>query len=80
MPTLTIKGMPSAMYERLKKSAKRHRRSLNSEIIVCVERALGSYRLEPEDTLRRVARIRDSEKYRLLTDDVLEQARTAGRP
>ncbi|MDH3525420.1 MAG: Arc family DNA-binding protein, partial [Acidobacteriota bacterium] len=41
VPTLTVKNLPQETYERLKGSAKAHRRSLNSELIVCIERALG---------------------------------------
>ncbi len=41
MPTsLTLKNIPNAVYERLKMSAAAHRRSLNSEAIVCLESAL----------------------------------------
>ncbi len=47
MPTLTIKGLPDPLYRRLKEQAKAHRRSLNGEIIVCLERAVGSGRPEP---------------------------------
>lgn len=37
---LTLKNIPDAVYERLKASAEAHRRSLNSEAIVCLEAAL----------------------------------------
>ena len=47
MPTLTIKGLPDPIYQRLKAQADAHRRSLNGEIIVCLERAVGATRLDP---------------------------------
>jgi plasmid stability protein len=38
MPTtLTLKNIPDEVYARLKASAETHRRSLNSEAIVCLE-------------------------------------------
>nr|WP_287128464.1 Uma2 family endonuclease [Candidatus Cyanaurora vandensis] len=38
MPTtLTLKNIPDTLYERLKASAQKHRRGLNSEAIVCLE-------------------------------------------
>lgn len=38
MPTtLTLKNVPDEVYKRLKASAETHRRSLNSETIVCLE-------------------------------------------
>ncbi len=41
MPTtLTLKNIPDTVYERLKASAAQHRRSLNSEAIVCLEAVL----------------------------------------
>lgn len=40
MPALTIKGVADEVYRRLKTSAARHRRSLNSEVITCLERSL----------------------------------------
>ena len=41
MPTtLTLKNIPDEVYERLKASAQSHRRSLNSEAIVCLESVL----------------------------------------
>lgn len=41
MPTtLTLKNIPDEVYERLKLSAAVHRRSLNSEAIVCLESVL----------------------------------------
>ncbi|HNS57464.1 MAG TPA: Arc family DNA-binding protein, partial [Nitrosomonas europaea] len=41
MPTtLTLKNIPDDVYERLKVAAEVHRRSLNSEIIVCLETVL----------------------------------------
>ena len=41
MPTsVTLKNIPDAVYERLKAAAELHRRSLNSEAIVCLESVL----------------------------------------
>ncbi|WP_353765055.1 Arc family DNA-binding protein [Nitrosomonas sp. H1_AOB3] len=41
------------MYERLKVAAEMHRRSLNSEIIVCLETVLMSTRISPGERLER---------------------------
>ncbi len=41
MPTtLTLKNIPDDVYDRLKRSAQTHRRSMNSEAIVCLEAML----------------------------------------
>ena len=41
MATITVKNIPDDLYERLKQAARAHRRSINSEVIVCIERAVG---------------------------------------
>ncbi len=38
--TITLKGIPEAIYERLKTAAQINRRSLNSEAIACLETVL----------------------------------------
>jgi plasmid stability protein len=46
MPALTIKGLPDRLYRSLKRQAQVHRRSLNGEIIVCLERSVGAAQFE----------------------------------
>ncbi len=36
MATITVKNIPGDLYEHLKERAQAHRRSLNSEVIVCL--------------------------------------------
>lgn len=56
--TLTLKNIPDAVYERLKASAQMHRRSLNSEAIVCLESVLLPARTAPGERLARVRELR----------------------
>ena len=59
MPTtLTLKNIPDDVYERLKAAAAAHRRSLNSEAIVCLETALRPARLSAAERLERIRRLR----------------------
>ena len=53
MPTLTIKGVPPELHEKLKKRAERHRRSMNNELLTILERTLTSSRLSAEDAVER---------------------------
>ncbi|MBU2444899.1 MAG: Arc family DNA-binding protein, partial [Bacteroidetes bacterium] len=39
MPSLTIKNIPEKVYKNLKRRAEFHRRSINSEVINCLEKA-----------------------------------------
>jgi plasmid stability protein len=59
MPTtLTLKSIPTAVYERLKASAEIHRRSLNSEAIVCLESVLMPKRVTAHERLARARALR----------------------
>jgi len=59
MPTtLTLKNIPDEVYERLKLSAEAHRRSMNSEAIVCLETALLGSRPAPAERLARARTLR----------------------
>lgn len=40
--TLTLKNLSPVLHRRLKKQAKRHKRSLNQEAIFCLERAVSA--------------------------------------
>jgi plasmid stability protein len=55
---ITLKGIPDDLYERLKHSAKAHHRSLNSEVIACIERQLAPHVLNPDERLARARRLR----------------------
>lgn len=79
MPTLTIKGMPDPLYLRLKERAAQHRRSLNSEIIVSLERAVAASPPDPEALLARVDALRSTLRVVPLTDARLRAAKSQGR-
>ena len=80
MPTLTIKNIPVDLYERLKKRAQEHRRSVNSEVIFCLERALRGRRVDPETFLSRIEALQKQIALPPLTDDILRRAKEEGRP
>jgi len=46
MKTITIKNIPDDVYESLKQAAAENRRSINREIIVCIEESVGRRRRE----------------------------------
>jgi len=47
MPTLTLKNIPDDLHARLKASAERNRRSLNSEILVRLEQDISRPAIDP---------------------------------
>jgi plasmid stability protein len=59
MPTtLTLKNIPDTVYERLKAAAALHRRSMNSEAIVCLEAVLLPTRVATTERLARARELR----------------------
>ncbi len=77
MPTtLTLKNIPDDVYERLKISAELHRRSLNSEAIVCLESVLVPGKMTPADRLARARELRaglPAKKFRARDIDALKR-------
>ncbi len=57
--TITLKAIPDDIYTRLKASAEANRRSLNSEILVCLESRLMPARLPAADQLAAIRALRD---------------------
>ena len=80
MPALTLKNIPDDLYARLKESAQVHRRSLNSEILYCVERALIPYKIDASEHILTARKIREKTADYPLTDELLNAAKNSGRP
>lgn len=80
MPTITVKNIPDDLYVSLKRSAQANRRSLNSEIIVCIERALRVRKIEVEAVLERARRLREKTSGYVIGDEEFTAAKVAGRP
>lgn len=59
MGDITVKGLPEDLYKRLKQRADRNRRSINQEIITCLEHELQGRQIDPETLLTRARRMRE---------------------
>ncbi len=55
---LEIDNIPDFVYDRLKLSAEAHRRSMNSEAIVCLEAVLLPAKVTPSERLARARELR----------------------
>ena len=78
--TITVKNIPDALYERLKSLAKVNRRSINSEIIVCIEKAVISRRITVNELLENARRLRRLTAGHSIGNDDFNQAKAEGRP
>ncbi|TMQ15849.1 MAG: plasmid stability protein [Candidatus Rokuibacteriota bacterium] len=80
MATLTIKNVPDKLVRRLKAQAAHHRRSLNLEVITCLEAATGPTQVDPEALLATARAIRITPKGLRVTDRLLKEMKNEGRP
>ena len=81
MRTITVKNIPPELYERLKMSAAENRRSINSEVIVCIERGVHSRRANtPDEVLSKVHELRKKTGDYPLTDQEFTRRKVLGRP
>jgi antitoxin FitA len=74
--TLTLKNIPDVVYDKLKRAAEAHRRSMNSEAIVCLEAVLLPVRIAPAERLARARALRaslPSGKFKARDFDVLKR-------
>lgn len=80
MTTFTVKNIPPNLYQKLKQSAELNRRSINSEIIVCIEKSVRSQALDTNKILAKARKLRSLTQAMPITDDELIEAIEAGRP
>jgi plasmid stability protein len=78
MASVTVKDFPAKLHRRLKARAAANRRSLNREIIACLEATASAQKIDPDALLARAAVLRDRVAGRL-TDSDLAALRGAGR-
>lgn len=57
--SITLKNIPDPIYQRIKQAAKRHHRSMNNEIIACLEQALAPRPVDIEARLGQAQRLRE---------------------
>ena len=80
MPALTIKGIPDKLLRLLKRRALLHRRSLNSEVIACLEQVTAASLIDPAVWLAEVDRLRAKFPLGRMTDAEIRRAKSKGRP
>ncbi len=81
MKTITVKSIPDDLYERLKQRATENRRSINSEIIVCIERSVQSQKQEEiDDILAKARQMRSWTEANPITNEELTVTKITGRP
>jgi len=78
--SLKVKNISEALYEKLKQRAKLRHRSVNKEVLVCIQEALESRRVDPQSFLARIEALHRQMPAPLLTEKMLRRGKTKGRP
>lgn len=76
--TITIKDIPESLHKALKERSALNRRSLNKEVISCLEEVLIPRKISAEDFLVEVRKNRERLKVNL-TDKVLDESKSQRR-
>ena len=76
--TITLKDIPDALHIELKSRARFHGRSLNKEILRCLQSSISTPRVEIEKVLASVDRVREDGVR--LDGDLMDAALKSGRP
>ena len=79
MPNITVKNIPDSIYNKLKQQAQTQHRSMNSEIIACLERTVEPKRVSPDKILRQARMMRKKVRGSLSAEEI-QDAIYQGRP
>jgi antitoxin FitA len=79
MATITLKDVPEELHVALKERAHKHHRSLNQEVLACLEAAVAPQLVDVDSLLADIRKHRARIPGRL-TDKLLREARESGRP
>ena len=79
MATVTFKNIPDDLYEQLKQAANAHHRSVNSELIHCLEKTYKPTRLSAAEIAAKAGELRNQVAARRLDIDEINAAKNQGR-
>jgi plasmid stability protein len=80
MPSVTLEDVPDPIYQEIRRRAEQHKRSLDQEIIACLEATYRESEQEFKERILRRATEMEKEVKGWLTDEILNEAKNAGRP
>ncbi len=79
MPAITLKNIPTDLYDEIRKNAEINFRSINSEIIFRLKQSVEHKRIDPKLLISRIEDLQAKIKIPNLTDEILHQAKNMGR-
>lgn len=72
MPSITLKNIPEPLYQKIRDRAKAQHRSINSEIIACLEHSTQANYVATDETLYQARRMRESIDSNITSDEIRE--------
>jgi hypothetical protein len=78
--TITLKNLPDDLHARLRAAAKQHRRSLNSEVIVCLEAGLATASISTDERLLAIRALRGTLPITTVEAAEIDAMKREGRP
>ncbi|MDT8427406.1 MAG: Arc family DNA-binding protein [Pseudomonadales bacterium] len=79
MATVTFKNIPDELYEQLKQAANAHHRSVNSELIYCLEKTFKPTPVSASELAEKALALRSRVAARQLDIDEINSALDQGR-
>lgn len=79
MATVTLKNIPDDLYEQLKLAANAHHRSINSELIHCLEKTYKPTRLSAAELATKAGELRRRVAINRLDIEEITAAKNQGR-
>ena len=72
MPAITVKNIPEVLYENLKLAAQLNHRSINSEIIACLEKELLAVQISAGNRVEKARVLRQRFKTKIAEADEIQ--------
>ena len=79
MATLTLNNIPDSLYNQLKDLARLHQRSIDNEVLYCVEQTINPHKTNVAEQLAIAKQLRAKTANYLLTDEEIYKAKLDGR-
>ncbi|HTP29409.1 MAG TPA: Arc family DNA-binding protein [Anaeromyxobacteraceae bacterium] len=80
MPNVNVKNLSKDLHRRLKERAKRNHRSLNSEVIACLQEAVMPRRIDSDEAAERIRVLRSQFRGPPLTEEEIARLKNERRP
>lgn len=78
MPSITVKNIPDKLYKKIKASAGKNRRSINSEIITLLENNFSTEKIDIEKLIKEAEEIKSNLSF-VVNEEELQYAKNEGR-